>query len=134
MKTIHNCGPANFYCWWGTDYTGRETQRAAHFAAGSPYSALMNSASLYLDSFLQVLHRNGCACVAACSQLSAAPGHPRMERRYLHACIVPNAITTQCNRALCKGGCSLHPFVPICGAAKCYVVIAPTDIVTPQQL
>jgi hypothetical protein len=46
--------PANFYGWSGKDFTRRASNRAAYFARGAIYSELCGSASLYLDSFLQV--------------------------------------------------------------------------------
>jgi hypothetical protein len=46
--------PANFYGWFGADKNFRASDRAAYLARGAVYSELCASASLYLDSFLQV--------------------------------------------------------------------------------
>ena len=51
--------PANFYGWYGKDMTSRATNRAGYFSRGSIYSELCGSASLYLDSFLQVKRGRG---------------------------------------------------------------------------
>lgn len=60
--------PSNFYGAWGGDHTTRYAQRAAHFAAGSPYSALCAEGSLYMDSFFQVGALQKC-------QIAAIPAH-----------------------------------------------------------
>ena len=61
MRTVQNqTNPANFYSWYGDDYTGRYSNRYAHFTsiASDPsynaYQALCGDAGLFLDSFLQV--------------------------------------------------------------------------------
>lgn len=93
---MHNKSPDTFYGWRGSDTTSRAADRAAYFAAGAIYNTLCNSASLYLDSFLQVREGEGRVC---------GMGGRRVGLWVGVGCMVGGGLAAPCR---CTAACSVH--------------------------